>query len=649
MRASFEPLFADQDIAVLGTLIEDALYGSEPGGDPVRAKLRARREVVTLLREQLARFSAPHFQAQLRNLQQDQTVQEDVERAGFAGLAELALKEQVEILPRYGHEGNRRGVYAMVMQIAEHVKEPQVAKLLDAANAALGMSPEACKRFRERLEELPRSPATDQDAPPSGPPALVEVKAGGNPARPWLLPASEAALFGDVAPRRSRLLRSAPRLADGGPDAHPSARVPAAVLLADLLHEFRLRPFQAKLRQLVDRAVASGQSLSDVPGRQKLVLEVYSRVLPRYGFKSTDEGAAEMWRALGPSLEEPGVAAMLEALKRMLRVPTQAQNHAASEAEDGSDGGAKGAGDVGEKAGSTARALALESELLAAYSAPKFQRQLGELRQRREKGEFSPRGEFKTLVRSAQADVLPKYGYGLTDESVAEMLRYLDAMRADPTVDLLAGLVEERLFGKARDHPASAQAWLQPGDAVVLLREQLEAPGALPQEACRPPASQTSAWAGGPEARRPPGDGSELARPPQRSEALRRFGFQASHGGVRSMMAECAKHAAVPEVARLLRALSLRLAERPDAADTAHVAPLAGMARRASCACGLGLGPQLDLGLGLACRCEGGTQRAPAEPVADRPQVMHSPPPSPLQRLPFKRPRHAALASSALL
>lgn len=64
----------------------------------------------------------------------------------------------VERCPGFGLPASRAGVTEMILRCAEHLDDPDVARLMDAVNLKLGMSPAACKRFRQRaaLSRPPR-------------------------------------------------------------------------------------------------------------------------------------------------------------------------------------------------------------------------------------------------------------------------------------------------------------------------------------------------------------------------------------------------------------------------------------------------------------------------------------------------------------
>ncbi|CAK9049652.1 unnamed protein product [Durusdinium trenchii] len=74
------------------------------------------------------------------------------------GRQELALDVQVDVLPSYGFEGNRKGVREMICHCAPYLKDAEVQKRFDAINMKLGMSAAAATRFRLLVQEIEGTP-----------------------------------------------------------------------------------------------------------------------------------------------------------------------------------------------------------------------------------------------------------------------------------------------------------------------------------------------------------------------------------------------------------------------------------------------------------------------------------------------------------
>ena len=67
----------------------------------------------------------------------------------LSGRADLALTVQRRILPNFGFPASRAGVLEMVLHCTKFLEDEEIAKLWDDINSKLGMTHEACRRFRE--------------------------------------------------------------------------------------------------------------------------------------------------------------------------------------------------------------------------------------------------------------------------------------------------------------------------------------------------------------------------------------------------------------------------------------------------------------------------------------------------------------------
>lgn len=67
----------------------------------------------------------------------------------LSGRAELALTVQRRILPSFGFAASRAGVLDMVLHCTKFLEDDEIAQLWDDINSKLGMTQEACRRFRE--------------------------------------------------------------------------------------------------------------------------------------------------------------------------------------------------------------------------------------------------------------------------------------------------------------------------------------------------------------------------------------------------------------------------------------------------------------------------------------------------------------------
>eukprot|EP00438_Fugacium_kawagutii_P008865 Skav200647 [mRNA] locus=scaffold2539:100077:102945:+ [translate_table: standard] len=149
-RADICKLFDD------GQMDTIARYGFETSQKGVedfpflRERMGLARGVAKLLRKQLAGFSTPGFQHAIVKLKR----KADLEQAcdGYyhlSGRAELALTVQRRILPSFGFAASRAGVLDMVLHCTKFLEDDEIAKLWDDINSKLGMTQEACRRFRE--------------------------------------------------------------------------------------------------------------------------------------------------------------------------------------------------------------------------------------------------------------------------------------------------------------------------------------------------------------------------------------------------------------------------------------------------------------------------------------------------------------------
>lgn len=111
---------------------------------------------------------------------------------------------------------------------------------------------------------------------------------------------------------------------------------------------------------------------------------------------------------------------------------------------------------------SKARALALQTELLDAFSTPKFQKKLNEIARKKgmrtgmstamhsdteklaeEKG--NAHSSFKHLVRKSQREIIPRYGFDASEEGVECMMKAFRQLKDDPDIYVNACAIKEAL------------------------------------------------------------------------------------------------------------------------------------------------------------------------------------------------------------
>ena len=160
MLRAFRSLEADPDVSVNSTAIRELLSLELPSLSVPNARMVVERpctkhRVLDLLRVQLIEFSKAAFQLEVETLKR-QAAQKHA-AAGFyhlPGRAELALLVQETLLPQYGFAASKDGVREMIQHCAPFAQDQDVAGLLDRINETLGMSPEACQRFRDLLADF---------------------------------------------------------------------------------------------------------------------------------------------------------------------------------------------------------------------------------------------------------------------------------------------------------------------------------------------------------------------------------------------------------------------------------------------------------------------------------------------------------------
>lgn len=106
------------------------------------------------------------------------------------------------------------------------------------------------------------------------------------------------------------------------------------------------------------------------------------------------------------------------------------------------------------------KALELQQKLLESFTAPSFQLKLHELgrKYRASKGtDRAARAGFKQLVRSAQFQVIPEYGFPCSDEGVEQMLKAFQEYQDDSDIFVNSTIIKDALFSEARQYPELAQ------------------------------------------------------------------------------------------------------------------------------------------------------------------------------------------------
>eukprot|EP00930_Biecheleria_cincta_P020508 TRINITY_DN15418_c0_g1_i1.p1 TRINITY_DN15418_c0_g1~~TRINITY_DN15418_c0_g1_i1.p1 ORF type:complete len:416 (-),score=115.21 TRINITY_DN15418_c0_g1_i1:96-1295(-) len=209
----------------------------------------------------------------------------------------------------------------------------------------------------------------------------------------------------------------------------------ASAMLTELLAGFSCGNFQLKLQK-----VMSGDG-SDTQEQERWLLasRVYADIYARHGFRCQGLGGAEQltWVTDEVLHAYPRLRGKVEEILKALCINQEPCSSARPQAAS--------------VPLSHSRALALQQELLAAFSSPDFQKKLNELCRQHDaaKGKSSAyRAAFKELVRSKQLDIIPRYGFQASEQGVEDMLAAFKAFEdaEDDDVCVNKAAIEETLF-----------------------------------------------------------------------------------------------------------------------------------------------------------------------------------------------------------
>lgn len=92
-------------------------------------------EVTSLQQELRDRFANPKFQARLKEVERNSDGPGELARRR----QELMLEVQSLVLPKYGFEGSRAGVYKMMAAMGPYVERPEFTELAEEINGLLGL------------------------------------------------------------------------------------------------------------------------------------------------------------------------------------------------------------------------------------------------------------------------------------------------------------------------------------------------------------------------------------------------------------------------------------------------------------------------------------------------------------------------------
>eukprot|EP00931_Biecheleriopsis_adriatica_P085263 TRINITY_DN5959_c0_g1_i1.p1 TRINITY_DN5959_c0_g1~~TRINITY_DN5959_c0_g1_i1.p1 ORF type:complete len:350 (+),score=84.67 TRINITY_DN5959_c0_g1_i1:272-1321(+) len=92
-------------------------------------------EVTSLQKELRDRFAEKEFQVRLKEIENNASSSGELARKR----QELMLEVQSDVLPKYGFEGSRAGVYKMMGAMGPFVEEPEFTELAEEINCLLGL------------------------------------------------------------------------------------------------------------------------------------------------------------------------------------------------------------------------------------------------------------------------------------------------------------------------------------------------------------------------------------------------------------------------------------------------------------------------------------------------------------------------------
>lgn len=221
------------------------------------------------------------------------------------------------------------------------------------------------------------------------------------------------------------------------------------------------------------------------------------------------------------------------------------------------------------------RALELQQSLLQAFTSPGFQKKLHVISRRYQACQGNDPGcwsDFKKLVRSYQAEIIPHYGFEASGRGVHDMLQAFKAFDSDPDIYVNAAAINEALFSTiqvdgsdGKDRHACIGFGRKPVTKVAIM-DMLQSliiafSGPSFQEEIKKLKTRADCNARCEEDPRGyyhlPGR-ADLALPKQR-QTLKSYGFRPTKQGVRDMVRACVPYLSDPEVAKTFDAVNMKL------------------------------------------------------------------------------------------
>lgn len=223
---------------------------------------------------------------------------------------------------------------------------------------------------------------------------------------------------------------------------------------------------------------------------------------------------------------------------------------------------------------SKANALALQADLLQAFTAADFQKKLHELVRLHNAAATEKSAEyhlaFRKLVRSEQLPIVARYGFKATEEGLIEVLQRLKEFQEDADISVNAAAIQEALFSASTPatsveaeeakfgyKPHNKKAVLE---LLRLLHENYSQPEFQAGVNNLKYFQKDRRYAAGGYYHLP--GRAELAERIQET-LLPRHGFEASKEGVNEMISVCANYLGDAEVASLFDAINGKLGMTP--------------------------------------------------------------------------------------
>lgn len=242
------------------------------------------------------------------------------------------------------------------------------------------------------------------------------------------------------------------------------------------------------------------------------------------------------------------------------------------------------------------RAVALQNELLAAYTSARFQKKLQAIARQQGGGKMGSlhrpafHAALKNLLRKPQMDIISRYGFQASEQGIEEMEMELEFLEEDGDVYVNKVAIEEALFGPFEDlvleeEPNSGKPSTKQGVYLLLRSLFLGFSEAWFQEAILKLQHKKDARErgncgdrgdrggdrGDRDRHRPDPDGyfhlpgrAELALEVQQ-KILPRFGFDATKEGVGDMIRHCSAFLTDHDIAHLFDAINRKLGMSPAA------------------------------------------------------------------------------------